>query len=114
MISCAGITYEGEWRDGKYHGHGTKLYSKGGGYSGQWHNGQRSGRGVSMYDGKFGYDRWEGWFENDVPHGAGVMYVAVEAHNGSASTGSRSSTEGVPFEFAHGTPVTRSETQVQS
>jgi hypothetical protein len=97
--ACTGITYEGEWRDGKYHGHGTKLYSKGGGYSGQWHNGQRSGRGISMYDGKFGYDRWEGWFENDVPHGAGVMYVAV-GHD----------IVRAPFEFAHGTPVTRNET----
>ena len=104
---CTGITYESEWQNGKYHGHGTKLYSKGGGYSGLWHNGQRSGRGISMYDGKFGYDRWEGRFEDDVPHGAGVMYLAADAHGDSANTGSRSSTEGVTFEFAHGTPVTR-------
>ena len=55
-----------------------------------------------MYDGKFGYDRWEGWFENDVPHGIGVMYrVAPEGSGPDA----KSCTEGEEFEFAHGKPV---------
>jgi hypothetical protein len=69
-----GITYEGEWCDGLYHGQGGKLYSNGGGYVGQWISGKREGWGTSLYDGKWGYDRWEGPFKNDVPHGVGTMY----------------------------------------
>lgn len=75
----------------------------------QRHNGQRSGRRIFMYDGNFCYDRWEGRCEDDVPHGTGMMYLAAVAHRDSANTGPRPSTEGVAFEFAHGTPVTRKE-----
>ena len=52
-----GITYSGDWKDGKYHGHGSKLYSLGGGYVGEWVDGRRQGKGVSLYQGKFGFDR---------------------------------------------------------
>eukprot|EP00756_Hemistasia_phaeocysticola_P054967 Hpha_TRINITY_DN30884_c0_g1::TRINITY_DN30884_c0_g1_i1::g.155608::m.155608 len=69
-----GITYVGQWQNGKYHGYGAKLYSKGGGYIGEWVDGKREGWGCSIYDGKWGYDRWEGPFVNDKPHGKGTMY----------------------------------------
>jgi hypothetical protein len=62
------------WCDGVYHGHGRKLYSKGGGYEGAWVEGQRQGLGVSFYDGKFGLARWEGPFVGDKPHGQGQLY----------------------------------------
>ena len=76
-----GITYSGQWRGGKYHGQGSKLYSKGGGYVGEWREGRRQGWGVSLYGGKWGYDRWEGPFEEDKPHGKGTMYhVCTRTH----------------------------------
>ena len=34
--------------------------------------------GTSLYDGKWGYDRWEGPFVDDKPHGKGTMYSADE------------------------------------
>lgn len=73
-----GITYVGQWRGGKFHGFGAKLYSKGGGYVGDWVEGKRHGWGTSLYDGKWGYDRWEGPFVDDRPHGQGTMYGADE------------------------------------
>jgi len=48
------------WENGAYHGHGRKLYSRGGGYEGNWVHGLREGDGVSFYDGLHGFARWEG------------------------------------------------------
>ena len=73
MVWDNGITYEGEWDCGKFHGVGSKLYSRGGGYSGSWVEGQRQGEGAHVFAGKFGYERWRGPFEADQPHGVGVM-----------------------------------------
>jgi len=42
-----GIEYKGMWSSeagGGYHGHGRKLYSRGGGYEGPWVHGKREGR----------------------------------------------------------------------
>lgn len=89
-----GITYDGEWLDGKYHGFGSKLYSRGGGYKGHWKLGQREGEGINLYGGKWGYDRWEGPFVGDVPHGKGTMYFP----GGSDQR---------VIEFAHGKPLDR-------
>ena len=50
-----------------------------GGYDGQWVGGKRDGWGTSHYDGKWGYDRWEGPFRDDVPHGVGTMYKLGQA-----------------------------------
>jgi len=91
-----GITYKGEWRAGKYHGIGSKLYSRGtvnpnpphcstlltptptigGGYRGAWVDGKRQGKGCHLFAGKFGYDRWEGPFEEDQMDGMGSMFYA--------------------------------------
>ena len=88
-----GIRFSGEWKDGAYHGTGSKVarfvqathrpsltpragngqtYSRGGGYTGEWREGKRQGWGTSFYNGKWGYDRWEGPFEDDLPHGEGA------------------------------------------
>ena len=87
-----GITYKGFWFSGKYHGQGTKMYSRGGGFVGNWKHGLRHGKGVSLYNGKWGYDRWEGSFENDLPHGPGLMYM-------------NDAKDPVPFVFLKGEPV---------
>ena len=73
MIWDNGISYEGNWVEGKFHGIGSKLYSRGGGYEGSWVEGRRSGQGAHIFAGKFGYERWEGNFEADQPHGVGKM-----------------------------------------
>jgi hypothetical protein len=44
-----GSTYEGEWRGGKAHGHGTLLYSTGDRYTGEWVATQKQGQGEFMY-----------------------------------------------------------------
>ena len=93
MVWDNGITYLGGWKDGKYHGHGGKQYSRGGGYLGQWRDGRREGRGVSLYEGKFGFDRWEGPFVADLPHGVGRMFHEDDPAGA-----------GVPFEFLKGQP----------
>ncbi len=73
-----GVTYDGQWRNGVFHGVGAKMYSRGGGYSGEWQDGVRHGWGTSFYHGKWGYDRWVGPFVNDQPHGEGTMYLEDE------------------------------------
>ena len=151
-VSFRAVSFRlGDWKDGLYHGQGSKLYSKGGGYIGQWYDGRRSGEkqkntdhfvlnspslkiedlprqardkhtrerdprskskrpfgvpgeGVSVYGGKFGYDRWVGTFENDLPHGVGLMYMAA-ATDGDGEGGGCDSEDSRPFEFIRGEPV---------
>ena len=86
-----GITYRGWMNEGKFHGEGTKLYSKGGGYVGVWAQGKREGMGLSVYGGKFGFEQWEGGFINDKPEGRGVM--------------TKTSGEQIVFGFKDGEPV---------
>ena len=62
------------------------------------------GEGVSVYGGKFGYDRWVGTFENDLPHGVGLMYMAA-ATDGDGEGGGCDSEDSRPFEFIRGEPV---------
>ena len=102
-----GITYSGAWHIGQYHGHGAKTYSKGGGYVGNWRHGKREGFGVSIYGGKWGYDRWEGQFVDDKPHGEGLMYPAQEeGPEGSEAEEGVETETAVPFAFEHGEPRT--------
>ena len=72
-----------------------QMYSKGGGYVGSWREGSRDGWGVSIYAGKWGYDRWEGPFAQDLPHGVGRMFNAEDPGG-----------EGAVFEFLMGRPAT--------
>lgn len=96
-----GISFEGRWRHGEYEGWGLKAYSKGGGYAGMWRRGKRQGWGTSYYDGKFGYEFWNGPFEQDKPHGRGTMRLRDPA----AVPGNEEGVEEVAFEFEHGQPV---------
>ena len=50
----------------------------GGGFRGAWGDGLRHGDGANLYGGKWGYDRWEGPFVDDKPHGIGQAYVRAE------------------------------------
>jgi len=93
MVWDNGVSYEGEWCDGKFHGAGSKLYSRGGGYIGTWAHGHRQGTGAHLFNGKFGYERFDGVFEQDQPHGGGVMTYS-DGRQGE-------------FTFEHGKPMTK-------
>ena len=74
MVWEHGVVYEGGWRRGRYHGEGALVdRGTGGGFRGAWRDGLRHGDGANLYGGKWGYDRWEGPFADDRPHGEGVM-----------------------------------------
>ena len=61
-----GAKYVGEFKDGKYHGQGTYLFSDGRRYVGELRDGKRSGQGVFMlldgtrYIGEYKDDKWNG------------------------------------------------------
>ena len=59
-----GIEYKGMWARGVYHGHGRKLYSRGGGYEGAWARGKRAAHGITFFDETHAHGvlRWEGPF----------------------------------------------------
>ena len=41
-----GGCYEGEYKDGKYHGQGTETWSDGNKYEGEWKDGVKYGQGI--------------------------------------------------------------------
>ena len=61
--------YEGEFRNGKWHGKG-KFTAEWGVYEGGFKNGDFHGRGVYKYDNG---NRYEGEFKDDKEHGQGVF-----------------------------------------
>ena len=82
MVWSNGIKYSGMWKDGLYHGQGEMKHENGGGYRGLWREGLRHGEGQSLYGGKWGYDKWEGHFKEDLADGSGTMHMA----NGTSET----------------------------
>ena len=65
-----GGCYEGEYKDGKYHGQGTETWSDGYKYEGEWKNGKRNGQGIlSLSDG----DKYEGEWK-DGERWNGTLY----------------------------------------
>jgi hypothetical protein len=68
-----GSKYVGEFRDGKYHGQGSYLFSDGRRYVGELKDGKRSGQGVFMLlDGT----RYIGEYKDDKWNGVGSVYSA--------------------------------------
>ena len=90
-----GVSYEGDWENGVYNGFGSKLYSRGGGYVGHWENGIRKGEGTHLFAGKFGYERFQGNFVDDQPHGEGTMTYMDGTQT--------------PFLFDMGKPISKSK-----
>ena len=43
-----GGCYEGEYKDGKYHGCGTETWSDGNKYEGEWKDGEKHGQGTLL------------------------------------------------------------------
>ena len=66
--------YEGEFKQGQYHGKGRYIFEDGETYEGNWKMGKKHGRGVISYP-RNGV-RFEGLFENDLKHGKGRYVFA--------------------------------------
>merc|ERR1711964_970716 len=68
LVNPAEPVYEGEFKDGQYHGQGTLTYEDGGIYEGRFQNGVRHGPGIMNYANG---DQFDGRWENDQRrHGA--------------------------------------------
>ncbi|CAG9771742.1 unnamed protein product [Ceutorhynchus assimilis] len=64
------LHYRGEWRNGRMHGEGLKIFPDGSFYMGAFRCGKRHGRGQMFYAiGAF----FDGEFKNDVREGTGIM-----------------------------------------
>ena len=46
FTTLGGSTYKGEFKNGKLHGQGTRIFVWGEKYEGEWKNGKRHGKGV--------------------------------------------------------------------
>ena len=74
---AGGGRYEGEWRDGYWHGYGAVWYADGGHYEGEFRNGMRQGRGtLTLANG----DRYEGEWRDGIRHGYGIQAYADGFH----------------------------------
>eukprot|EP00057_Strongylocentrotus_purpuratus_P008627 XP_011663101.1 PREDICTED: MORN repeat-containing protein 1 isoform X2 [Strongylocentrotus purpuratus] len=65
------FTYEGEWKEGKKHGHGKLLMSDGSFYEGEFINGEIEGHGYRKW--ATTQNTYSGQFYNGELHGHGVM-----------------------------------------
>ena len=78
-----GAKYEGNWKDGKFHGEGSYTWagpdkiifevSKGDKYVGDYIEGMRNGKGTMFY---FNGDTYVGEFKDDIRHGQGTYTYA--------------------------------------
>eukprot|EP01016_Furgasonia_blochmanni_P003201 TRINITY_DN11255_c0_g1_i5.p1 TRINITY_DN11255_c0_g1~~TRINITY_DN11255_c0_g1_i5.p1 ORF type:complete len:621 (-),score=70.11 TRINITY_DN11255_c0_g1_i5:256-2076(-) len=89
-MSKKNVQYTGQWKFGVFHGQGLIVYENGSFYEGNWENGLRHGEGKEVIVVKEKTDEREalvdtyiGQFENDQPHGYGIM----NRHDGSCYKG---------------------------
>jgi hypothetical protein len=75
-----GDRYEGEFRNGLFHGWGTYTYQKGDRYEGQFANDMKNGKGTYTY---VNGDKYVGEFRDDVKSGQGTLFF----QNGDRYTG---------------------------
>ncbi|XP_030757872.1 MORN repeat-containing protein 3-like isoform X2 [Sitophilus oryzae] len=67
------LCYRGDWKNGKMHGTGLRIYPDNSFYLGQFCNGKRHWHGQQWFpDGAF----FDGYFENDKRNGVGVFVQA--------------------------------------
>ncbi len=66
-----GESYEGQFRNGKYHGAGVYRHANGDRHAGSYLAGRRSGPGTYYFSRG---DRFEGNYLNDLPHGRGTYH----------------------------------------
>jgi hypothetical protein len=46
---CNGSGFEGEWKEGEFHGKGQSTFSNGSGYEGEFKDGKAHGQGKLVY-----------------------------------------------------------------
>ena len=64
-------SYEGEYKNGKYHGQGIYSYLDGSMYEGKWKDGEKHGHGTLTWsDG----GKYVGEFNDDKPNGKGKEF----------------------------------------
>ena len=79
--------YEGEMKDGKQHGRGTKRYANGAVYEGEFKDGKKHGRGTERYATGNVY---EGEFKDDQKHGRGTYrYASGNVYEGDWKDGKK-------------------------
>jgi hypothetical protein len=71
LIFSRGDKYDGQWENDQMHGQGTYSYADGEKYSGQWQNGRMHGKGTYTFRNG---DRYVGEFRDDQKHGPGTYY----------------------------------------
>ena len=77
QMNLNGKRYEGEFRDGKRHGHGTSTTADGSRYEGEFRDGKLHGHGT--YTGPYG-DRYEGeWRDNALYNGVKTAPTGARA-----------------------------------
>mgnify|MGYP006224946407 FL=1 len=69
--------YEGEYKDGVYHGQGTMIYSNRDKYVGEWKDGKENGQGTYTYSDGDTYV-YVGEFKDGKFHGQGTITYPVD------------------------------------
>lgn len=72
-MNADGSQYEGEFRNGKYHGSGILKRSNGSSYDGTWKDGVKHGQGVYSFANG---NRYQGEFREGKFHGTGAFWYA--------------------------------------
>lgn len=70
--------FEGEYRNGKKHGRGVKVWANGNRHDGEWRDDKRNGRGVLVFGkgSRYNGDRYDGEWRDDNQHGRGIYVWA--------------------------------------
>ena len=81
-----GDSYEGEYKDDKMHGHGVFKFTSGNSYEGEWKDDKYHGHGVFKWaDG----DSYEGEYKDDNKHGHGVYKWDGNSYEGEWKDGNQ-------------------------
>ena len=82
--------YEGEYKDEKYHGHGTYTHPDGSKYEGEWKDGKRNGQGTLTSHDRYKYEgKWKDGKRNGqgtFTHPNGYKYIG-DWNKGNFGTG---------------------------
>ena len=83
VTTHTGDRYEGEWRKGQRHGWGTFL-SSGGDFEGEYRNNKKHGSGVERWANG---DRYEGQYRDGRPDGFGEAWISGARYAGRWAAG---------------------------
>jgi hypothetical protein len=79
----SGMTYEGEWMNGKRHGRGTLISPDGTKYSGDWQHNRMHGNGTKTYASDTHLRKYAGEWKNGNKHGKGTAtYLVGSSYEG--------------------------------